>query len=36
MDTKFGTGFFPEFPQVKRILTSAGLLVAGGNRSIAR
>jgi hypothetical protein len=36
MDTKFGTGFFPEFPQVKRMLTSAGLLVAGGNRSIVR
>lgn len=33
-DTKLGLGFFPDFPQVKRILTSAGLIVAGGGRSI--
>jgi hypothetical protein len=36
IDTKFGTGFFPEFPQVKRILSQAGLLFAGGGRQIIR
>lgn len=33
-DTKLGLGFFPSIPQVDRILRSAGLLVAGGSRSI--
>lgn len=35
-DTKFGLGFFPDFPQVKRILQSSGLLVASGGRSVIR
>lgn len=35
-DTKFGLGFFPDFPQVRRILSSSGLLVAGGGRSVIR
>lgn len=33
-DTKLGLGFFPDIPQVRRILSSAGLLSAGGGRSI--
>lgn len=33
-DTKLGLGFFPDFPQVRRILQSAGLLTAGGGRVI--
>jgi hypothetical protein len=33
-DTKLGLGFFPSIPQVDRILRSAGLLVAGGGRSV--
>jgi len=35
-DTKFGLGFFPDFPQVTRMLSSAGLLVAAGGRTIIR
>lgn len=35
-DTKFGLGFFPDFPHVTRILSRPGLLVAGGGRSIIR
>ena len=35
-DTKFGTGFMPEYPNVKRLLMSAGLLASGGGRSIVR
>jgi hypothetical protein len=35
-DTKLGLGFFASFPQVDRILTRAGLLVAGGGRTIIR
>jgi len=35
-DTKLGLGFFPDFPHVTRILAKAGLLVAGGGRSIIR
>ncbi len=33
-DTKLGLSFFPDFPQVKRILVNAGLIIAGGGRSI--
>ena len=33
-DTKLGLGFFANFPQVDRILRSAGLLQYGGGRSI--
>jgi hypothetical protein len=35
-DTKFGLGFFPDFPQVKRILQTAGLLVSSGGRMVMR
>ncbi len=35
-DTKLGLGFFPGFPQVDRILARAGLLVAGGRRTVLR
>ena len=35
-DTKFGTGFFPTPPKITRMLSSAGLLVASGGRSICR
>lgn len=35
-DTKFGLGFFADFPQVTRILKSAGLIVAGGGMTIIR
>lgn len=35
-DTKFGLGFFADFPQVTRILKSAGLIVAGGGTTIIR
>jgi hypothetical protein len=35
-DTKLGIGFFPSFPQVDRLLARAGLLVAGGGRTIMR
>jgi len=33
-DTKLGLGFFPSIPQVDRMLRSAGLLLAGGGRSV--
>jgi hypothetical protein len=35
-DTKFGTAYFPPIPQVQRILSQAGLLLASGGRSIVR
>lgn len=35
-DTKMGLGFFPDFPHVTRILRSAGLLKAGGRRTVMR
>ena len=35
-DTKLGIGFFASFPQVDRMLARAGLLIAGGGRSIMR
>lgn len=33
-DTKLGIGFFASFPQVDRMLARAGLLIAGGGRTI--
>ena len=35
-DTKFGLGFFADFPQATRMLRSAGLLVGGGGRTLIR
>lgn len=35
-DTKLGIGFFPDFPQIKRMLSKAGILAAGGGRTIIR
>ncbi len=35
-DTKLGIGFFASFPQIDRMLNSAGLLVASGGRTIMR
>jgi hypothetical protein len=35
-DTKLGLGFFAPFPQVDRMLAHAGLLVAGGGRTVMR
>ncbi len=35
-DTKLGLSFFPSIPHIDRILKSAGLLVAGGGRTIIR
>lgn len=35
-DTKLGTGFFPSIPKIDRMLRNAGVLVAGGGRSIIR
>jgi hypothetical protein len=35
-DTKLGIGFFPDFPHVTRMLAKAGVLIAGGGRSILR
>lgn len=35
-DTKFGLGFFASFPVVDRLLKSAGLLKAGGSRTVIR
>lgn len=36
-DTKLGLGFFPDFPQVTRMLAAAGLLInGGGGRTILR
>jgi hypothetical protein len=35
-DTKFGLGFFASFPVVDRMLRSAGLLMASGNRTTMR
>ena len=36
LDTKFGTGFFPPIPIIQRILSSSGLLKAGGGRTVMR
>lgn len=35
-DTKLGLGFFASFPQIDRMLSRAGLLNAGGGRTIMR
>ena len=35
-DTKLGLGFFPSFPQVDRMLSRGGVLLAGGGRRIIR
>lgn len=35
-DTKFGLGFFASFPIVDRMLSKAGLLSAGGGRTVIR
>lgn len=35
-DTKLGIGFFPDFPKIKRMLSKAGVLLAGGGRTIIR
>lgn len=35
-DTKLGLGFFPDFPQVSRMLSRAGLLLANGGISLIR
>lgn len=35
-DTKLGIGFFAPFPQVDRMLSKAGLLLAGGGRTVIR
>jgi hypothetical protein len=35
-DTKLGLGFFASFPQIDRMLSRAGLLIAGGGRTIMR
>jgi hypothetical protein len=35
-DTKLGIGFFAPFPQVDRMLAKAGLLLAGGGRTVIR
>lgn len=33
-DTKLGIGFFPDIPQIRRMLSKAGVLQAGGGRTI--
>lgn len=35
-DTRLGTGFFASFPHVDRMLAKAGLLLAGGGRTVLR
>jgi hypothetical protein len=35
-DTKLGIGFFPDIPQIRRMLSKAGILMAGGGRTILR
>ena len=35
-DTQAGLGFFPDFPQITRMLQKAGLLLSGGGRSVLR
>lgn len=35
-DTKLGIGFFPDIPQIRRMLAKAGILNAGGGRTIIR
>jgi hypothetical protein len=35
-DTKLGLGFFASFPQINRMLSRAGLLRAGGSRTVIR
>jgi DnaT-like ssDNA binding protein len=33
-DTKLGLSFFPSIPQINRMLSSAGILVSGGGRTV--
>jgi hypothetical protein len=35
-DTKLGLSFFPSIPQINRMLSKAGILLAGGGRTIIR
>lgn len=35
-DTKLGLGFFPDIPQIRRMLSKAGILLAGGGRTVIR
>lgn len=35
-DTKLGIGFFPDIPQIRRMLGKAGVLNAGGGRTVIR
>lgn len=35
-DTKLGIGFFPDIPQIRRMLSKAGILLAGGGRTLIR
>lgn len=35
-DTKLGIGFFPDIPQIRRMLSKAGVLLAGGGRTVIR
>lgn len=35
-DTKLGIGFFPDIPQIKRMLSKSGILLAGGGRTVIR
>lgn len=35
-DTKLGIGFFPDIPQIRRMLSKAGILAAGGGRTVVR
>lgn len=36
IDTQQGIGFFPDIPQIRRMLSKAGVLLAGGGRSLIR
>jgi hypothetical protein len=35
-DTRLGLGFFPSFPHIDRMLAKAGILMAGGGRTVLR
>lgn len=35
-DTKLGLGFFPDIPQIRRMLSKAGVLISGTGRTILR
>lgn len=35
-DTKLGIGFFPDIPQIRRMLSKAGILATGGGRTVTR